>query len=413
MRWHSRARSNSGSYAFTFDACEGSGNGSVVTQWFSRKTGEPSDPRFGSQLASSLSGLVSCATFLNAYGVSSVMPSYAWWYHGAPPASFSARKTTRLPDVDHLAKRLPAAGHWAGVGELGHARVLHGSYEVLGRHVVLVDHHDNGTGVRHQERAHVLEHRLEWCGSELAERMAQVHPALALTLEPQPVADAQRGRHGVVAHPVDLGLLAELLGAPEIRADLAVRKAVGVVGVDQEAAHAVVELVADRALLLGGVPAGQRHGHRVVGGRRARPRRACGRTARCGRCRAPWREPRSWCRLFRRTRPTRATTMTAASAPGATAPYAEAPSAPHLGLCLRLLVRAVHEPQHRAHALVDQVDPERVQQQSDDGVAVDEHDHPGCHERRRAQHTQCGALRLALPASGRPREAVGRTGAAR
>ena len=84
------------------------------------------------------------------------------------------------------------------------------------------------------------------------------------------------------------------------------------------------------------------------------------------------------------------------------APYAEAPSAPHLGLCLRLLVRAVHEPQHRAHTLVDQVDAERVQQQSDDGVAVDQHDDSCCHERRRAQHTQCGALRLRCqPAAGR------------
>ena len=61
--------------------------------------GTPSHIPLGAQLALSLSGLVSCATFLNAYGVSSVMPSYAWWYHGAPPALFSARKTTRLPDA--------------------------------------------------------------------------------------------------------------------------------------------------------------------------------------------------------------------------------------------------------------------------------------------------------------------------
>ena len=56
MRWHSRARANSGSYAFTFDAFDGSGNGSVVIQWFSRKIGAPSDPRFGSQLSSQLAG---------------------------------------------------------------------------------------------------------------------------------------------------------------------------------------------------------------------------------------------------------------------------------------------------------------------------------------------------------------------
>ena len=246
------------------------------------------------------------------------MPSYAWWYHGAPPAWFSARNTTRLPDVDHLAKRLPAAGHRPGVGELGHARVLHGSYEVLGRHVVLVDHHQHGTGVRHQERAHVLEHRLERCGSELAERMAQVHPALALTLEPEPVADAQRSRHGVVAHPVELGLLAELLASSRntcgpCRSEGGRRSGCRSGGRGRRRG----------AGRRSGAPARRSTSRAAArtsscGWRRARPCRACGRTARCGRCRVPWREPRSWCRRVPRKRPTRATTMTAASAPGAT-----------------------------------------------------------------------------------------------
>jgi hypothetical protein len=66
MRWHSRARSSSASYAFTLAAFDGSGTGSVVIQWFNRKTGAPYGPRFAAQLASRRSALMSRATFVNA-----------------------------------------------------------------------------------------------------------------------------------------------------------------------------------------------------------------------------------------------------------------------------------------------------------------------------------------------------------
>src|SRR5215208_5909484 len=95
---HSRARASKASYAFTFAASDGFGIGSVLIQWFIRKSGAPSGPRFGAQLFARLSLLVSSAAFLNVYGVSSVMLSYARWYQGAAPAWFSARKTTRLPE---------------------------------------------------------------------------------------------------------------------------------------------------------------------------------------------------------------------------------------------------------------------------------------------------------------------------
>src|SRR5215213_8047630 len=95
---HLRARASKGSYAFTVAASDGRGKGSVLIQWFMRKSEAPSGPRFGSQLFARLSSLVSSGTFLKVYGVSSVMLSYARWYQGAAPAWFSARKTTRFPE---------------------------------------------------------------------------------------------------------------------------------------------------------------------------------------------------------------------------------------------------------------------------------------------------------------------------
>ena len=144
---------------------------------------------------------------------------------------------------------------------------LTASDEVLRRHIVLVDHHHHSAGVRDEERVQVLEHRGEPGGAELAERVTEVHAALSLALEPEPVPDAQGGLHGFVAHTVRLSPPAQLVGAAEVRADLAVREAVGVVGVDLQAADAIVQLVGDRPLLHGRVPAGEWHGHRVVGRR--------------------------------------------------------------------------------------------------------------------------------------------------
>jgi hypothetical protein len=95
MRWHSRIRASSWSYALTFAASEGSGIGSVLIQWLTRNRGARSGPRLGLQLAASWLESLSCATFVNLKGVSSVMLPYASRYQGAPPAWFSARKTRR------------------------------------------------------------------------------------------------------------------------------------------------------------------------------------------------------------------------------------------------------------------------------------------------------------------------------
>ncbi len=55
---------------FTIAAFDGFGAGEVSIQWLIRKTAAEAGPRFGSQLAVSLSGSVSCAGFLNENGVS-------------------------------------------------------------------------------------------------------------------------------------------------------------------------------------------------------------------------------------------------------------------------------------------------------------------------------------------------------
>ena len=52
-------RRSSGSRAFTFVASDGRGVGSVLTQWFTRKSGAPSGPRLGSQVAASPAGSMS------------------------------------------------------------------------------------------------------------------------------------------------------------------------------------------------------------------------------------------------------------------------------------------------------------------------------------------------------------------
>ena len=113
----------------------------------------------------------------------------------------------------------------------------------------------------------VVEHVAERRRPELAERVAQVHAALAAAAEAEPAAQALGRLHALVADRVLRDRLAELLGAREVRPRAAVREPVGVVGVEQQAADAGLELAADRALLQRREPARERHRHRVVRGR--------------------------------------------------------------------------------------------------------------------------------------------------
>jgi hypothetical protein len=86
-------------------------------------------------------------------------------------------------------------------------------HEVGGRHVVLVDHHDDLARVGDEELVDVVEAVGERRGPELAEAVAEVHPALALAAEADPGAQAQRRGERVRAHPVLPDHLAPLLRA--------------------------------------------------------------------------------------------------------------------------------------------------------------------------------------------------------
>ena len=113
----------------------------------------------------------------------------------------------------------------------------------------------------------VVEHVAERRRPELAERVAQVHAALAPAAKAEPPAQALGREHALVADRVLRDRLAELLGAREVRPRAAAREPVGVVRVEQQAADAGLELAADRALLQRREPARERDRHGVVRGR--------------------------------------------------------------------------------------------------------------------------------------------------
>ena len=82
-------------------------------------------------------------------------------------------------------------------------------------------------------------------------------------------------------------------------------------------------------------------------------------------------------------------------------PAESQPRVPQRLARLLLLPGPVHQPEDRAHALVDQVDAKRAHQESEDGVSLDEHHHSGCREGHSAQHPQHGTPRLRCkPAAG-------------
>ena len=109
----------------------------------------------------------------------------------------------------------------------------------------------------------------------------------------------------------------------------------------------------------------------------------------------PGRAPRSWRRRCRGTTPTTAMTTTAGEQPRPRAGGARSAAAAQArAAALRAPPPAVDEPQDRAHALVDQVDAERAQQQSEHGVAVHQH------ERRPPPRTRARAARATRCARG-------------
>ena len=291
--------------------------------------------------------------------------------------------------VERLAEGRPLAGDRAAVHEVAEARVQDRLGEVLGRDVVLVHHHHELVRVGHEEVAQVREHGGQRGRADLAEGVAQVQAALALAGESEPGPDPQPGVERLLADAVLLHRGLRLRPLDELRAHPAAGKPVAVVGVDQQPADAVVELIGDGRVLLGREPAGERHRHRVV--RRgehqlvdrlaaelvvpvARPAvRRGDRRAAAAHERAD-RERHDQGAGQRRDQPPPAATARAA-----------------LGA---LLGRPVDEAEDRRHALVDQVGAGQRQEQLDDGVARHQHHHPGRDQAEPAQPAQQRALGL-------------------
>jgi len=278
----------------------------------------------------------------------------------------------------------------AAVDEVAEARVVDGADEVLGRDVVLVDDDQDLVRMRHEERVDVAQHRAQRCRADLAERVAQVHPARALAAEAEPLADAQRRVDRLGADAVLRGLSALVLGAAEVRAQAAVAQAVGVVGVDQQASDAVLELARDRPVLLGGEPARQRDRHRVVRGDEGDPvERAVAELDVAVAGVRPRRRGRRAARAEeggddRDHEPTGCDGAQPATSAGG------GPGRRPRGVGRRRAVRrsrgrAIDEPQQRVRAGVDQEDAEEGHRERDDRVAREERDHPGGDEGDRTQ----------------------------
>ena len=127
-----------------------------------------------------------------------------------------------LPAVDELLQRRPLAADRAGVREVVEPGLLDLRDEVLRLDGVL--HHDDHdvAGVRDEEVAQRDEHLADRRAAELAERVAEVHAALALALEARAVAEPQRRVDRVRAHAVLERLPAQLAGVVDLRAQPAV-----------------------------------------------------------------------------------------------------------------------------------------------------------------------------------------------
>ncbi len=169
--------------------------------------------------------------------------------------------------LDHLAQSRPVTVVRRREDVAREVGVADGLHVVGRRDVVLVDDDDHVGGMGDEEVVHVVEAARQRRRAELAQRVAEVHAALALAMEAQPLADAQRGGEALVAHAVLVLDEVEVLAAVDERAHPAAGEPVGVVGVPEQAADPVLELAGDRAILLGGEPALERRRHRVVRGR--------------------------------------------------------------------------------------------------------------------------------------------------
>ena len=183
-------------------ALDGSGRGSVVIQWLIRNSGAPSGPRFGRAARVELARVGELRDagererrLLREPVVDELVPRrrarLVLGEHDEPPVA-----------VDQLAQRRPVAARRRRVDLVGEPGALHGADEVGRRHVVLVDHDDDLAGMGDEERVEVVERVGERRGAELAQRVAQVHAALALAAEAEPLADPQRGGDRLVAHAV-------------------------------------------------------------------------------------------------------------------------------------------------------------------------------------------------------------------
>ena len=163
-----------------------------------------------------------------------------------------------------------------------------------------------------------------------------------------------------------------------------------VVGVDHQAADAVVELAGDRLLLHGREPARQRHRHRVVRHRDRHPVEGAVAELRRGRCSRPRPGPRWWSPPVPRNAATTAMTTTAGTTAMARRRTSKRLSGAGRRPALGVLLRPVDQPQDRAHALVDQVDAEHVQDQGEHGVPAHEHETPAATKPSRAQRPARG-----------------------
>ena len=289
----------------------GCGTGSVVIQWLTRNSGAVGRPAVGPAGRASPAGSVSCdgpaereRRLLEDRLVGRVVP-------GAAPARFSARNSTRWPlsIISRSVGQRPVVG--PAVGELARGRRRGPRRRSPRARRVLVDDDEHLARVGDEELADVVEHRRERRGAELAERVAEVHAALALAGEAEPVADPQRRVDRLRADAVLRSAAAAL--AAELRC-AAARWAAGPRSACRSAARGCRPRAAPAIgrVLRGGVPARAAAPTSSCASRPARPRSAAGRTAPRGRCtrrRAARRRSR---RRSRRTPPT-ATAISAAA----------------------------------------------------------------------------------------------------
>ena len=283
MRSQPCARRSSGSRAFTACAFDGRGAGSVVTQWFTRNSGEPARPRLSAQLGASAPGPIKLVDGAEREGrllgqavVRELVPRRR-------AGLVLGQDHEAAVVADELPQGRPVARGRRVVDEVGEPGGADGADEVARRDVVLVDHDEDLAGMGDEEVVDRVEAVGERGRAELAEAVAEVHAALALAAEAEPVAQAQRRGERLVAHAV---LRGELPGAAAARRRSApARSGAGRRSACRSAARGSRRRAEPRSAR----PAGSRTSPAAAptsscASRGARRDRAAGRTARGGRC---------------------------------------------------------------------------------------------------------------------------------